>query len=227
MKAASLFSGGKDSTYATYLCSRDNDIKYLITIESNNKESYMFHTSNVRITKLQAKAMNIPIIYTKSKGIENEELIDLEKILRRVKQKGVEAIVSGAIDSNYQNSRINKICESLGLCHISPLWKKDHIDILKNIIKEGFEVIITVVAAQGFDIYWLGRKIDEECIKELENLNKKYKISICGEGGEFETLVLDCPLFKKAIKIESFEKLWDNKTRSGELIIKKAKLIEK
>ncbi|MEM7816748.1 MAG: TIGR00289 family protein, partial [Candidatus Aenigmatarchaeota archaeon] len=70
MKIASLFSGGKDSTYATYLCSKENELKYLITIESKNKESYMFHTSNIRITKLLAKAMNIPIIYAKSSGEE-------------------------------------------------------------------------------------------------------------------------------------------------------------
>lgn len=227
MNVASLFSGGKDSTYATYLCSKDNEIKYLVTIESENKESYMFHTSNIKITKLQAKAMKIPIIYVKSKGIENEELRDLERILRRLKQKGVEAIVSGAIKSNYQYSRISSICDSLGLLHISPLWKKDELEILKSIIRDGFDVIITLVASYGLDSSWLGKKIDERCIIELERLREKYKINICGEGGEFETLVLDCPLFNKSIKIESFEKTWDEKTRSGELIIKKAKLIEK
>ncbi|MBU5678314.1 MAG: TIGR00289 family protein [Candidatus Aenigmatarchaeota archaeon] len=227
MKIASLFSGGKDSTYATYLCSKENELKYLITIESKNKESYIFHTTNIKITKLLAKAMNIPIIYAKSSGEEKEELIDLEKILEIVKQKGVEAIVSGVIESNYQYSRVNRICDSLGLMHIAPLWKRDAVEILKNIIKDGFEVIITLVAAHGLDASWLGRKIDEDCIIELEKLHEKYKINICGEGGEFETLVLDCPLFNKSIKIESFEKFWDNKTRSGELIIKKARLIEK
>lgn len=227
MKIASLFSGGKDSTYATYLSSKNNEIKYLITIESENKESYMFHTSNIKITKLISKALNIPIIYVKSRGVENEELYDLKKVLRKVKQMEVEAIVSGVIESNYQYSRINKVCESLGLLHLAPLWGRDPIDLLKNIIYDGFEVIITLVATQGLDSSWLGRKIDEACITELEKLNKKYKVNICGEGGEFETLVLDCPLYKKAIKIERFEKNWDNKTRSGELIIKKAKLIEK
>lgn len=222
-----MFSGGKDSTYATYLSSKDNEIKYLIAIESENKESYMFHTSNIKLTKLQALAMKIPIIYAKSKGVENEELVDLKNVLEKLTSKGIEGIVSGVIASNYQYSRINNICKDLGILHISPLWGKDPFNILRSIIKERFKTIITLVAAYGFDESWLGREINEETISDLEKLQRKYKINVCGEGGEFETFVLDCPLFKKSIVIESFEKIWDNKTSSGELIIKKANLTDK
>jgi len=38
----------------------------------------------------------------------------------------------------------------------------------------------------------------------MKTLNEKYKINIAGEGGEYESFVLNCPLFKKPIKIKSY-----------------------
>jgi len=225
MKLLSLFSGGKDSTFATYLASRENKISYLLTIESKNKESYMFHTSNIKFTKTQAKLMNIPIIYHKTKGEKEDEIKDLEKIVSRIKD--VDGLISGTIASNYQRSRIDAICSKLSLIHFTPLWKKDSMEILNDLIKNNFKVIITSVAAYGFDIEWLGKEINFETIKDLEKLNKKYSVNLCGEGGEFETFVLDCPLFKKRIEVIEYEKIWDNKTRSGEFIIKKIKTFNK
>jgi len=225
MNLLSLFSGGKDSTFATYIASREHKISYLLTLESLNKESYMFHTSNIKFTKIQAKLMNIPIIYHKTKGEKEEEVKDLESILSRI--KNIEGIVSGAIASNYQKSRIDAICSKLNLIHFSPLWRKEPIEILKEIVKNDFKVIITSVAAYGLDESWLGKEINYETIKDLEKINKKYSVNLCGEGGEFETFVLDCPLFKKRIEIVDYEKTWDNKTKSGEFIIKKIKIFKK
>ena len=224
MKLASLWSGGKDSAYATYLALKEgHEIKALITVFPEKQESWMFHYPCIQLTKLQAKAIGIKQIVKKTKGEKEKELEDLKKVLRKI--KGIDGIVSGAIASNYQKSRIDKICDELGLKHLSPLWQKNQEKVLKEEIRAGFEIIITGAFAEGFNKSWLGRKIDDKAIKELLELNKKFGVSVSGEGGEYESFVKYCPLFKKKIEILNSEIYWDSKTNSGYLIPKKAKLV--
>ncbi|MBS3092640.1 diphthine--ammonia ligase [Candidatus Pacearchaeota archaeon] len=203
MKLCILFSGGKDSTYAAYLAKKHNHkLACLISIISENKDSFMFHTPSIELAKIQAAAMNLPIILQKTKGEKEIELKDLEKAIKIAKQKyKIQGIVTGAVASVYQASRIQKICDKLKLECFNPLWQKDQNEILEDLIKNKFNIIITQVAAYPLDKSWLGRKIDNTFIKEIKILSEKYKINPAGEGGEFESLVLNCPLFKRKLNI--------------------------
>ncbi|MDO9046016.1 MAG: TIGR00289 family protein, partial [Methanobacteriaceae archaeon] len=216
-----LFSGGKDSTMAVYKAMEDgNEVKYLFSMISENPHSYMYHVPNIHITELSAQAMDIPLIKGITKGEEEKEVDDLKDALINLKNLGVEAIYSGALYSVYQKSRIDKICTDIGLESIAPLWQRDSEEYMRELIDIGFEIILTGVAAEGLDESWLGRKVDEESLEELIKLNEKFGINIAFEGGEAETLVIDCPIFNKKIKILKSEKNWsyDN----GFLDIKKA-----
>lgn len=224
MRVASLTSGGKDSIYSTYLASKKHEIKYLVTIIPKRKDSYMYHAYGLEIIDLVAKAIGIPLIKRKTSGIKEKELEDLKEALESVKD-GIDGVVSGAIASVYQKTRIDRICNELGLKSLAPLWHRDPEVLLKEQVSLGFKAIIIVVAAQGFTKDWLGRKIDFGCIEELKKLNKKYGINISGEGGDYESLVLDAPMFKKRIKLVDTEKIWNG--MSGYLKIKKANLIPK
>jgi asparagine synthase (glutamine-hydrolysing) len=150
--------------------------------------------------------MNIPILIQKTKGKKEDELRDLEIAIKKAKQKyKIQGVITGAIQSVYQASRIQKICNKLNLECFNPLWQKDEIEYLKELIKNKFNIIITAVAAYPLEDKWLGKKIDKEFLKEIIKLKEKYKIHPAGEGGEFETFVLNCPLFKKELKIKSFK----------------------
>lgn len=205
MKSAVLFSGGKDSCYSAYLAKQaGNELTCLISILSENPDSYMFHTPSINQTKAQAKAMNLPLIIQKTKGKKEHELKDLEKAIEKAKQEyNIDAVVTGALKSVYQATRIQKICTKLNLKCINPLWKKNQIQYLEELIKNKFKVIITAVAAYPLNQSWLGREINKDFIKETKQLEKEYKIHPAGEGGEFETFVLDCPLFEKSLEIKS------------------------
>lgn len=209
MKLASLFSGGKDSVYATYLAKEQgNEISCLITIHSQNKESYMFHTPSVEKTNSQANSINLPLIIQKTKGKKEEELKDLESAIKKaIKKYQIEGIVTGALHSEYQASRIQKICDNLNIKCINPLWHKEEIPYLNELLKNKFKIVVIGVFAYPLNKSWLGRIIDEKFIEEVRILNQKYKIHPAGEGGEFETFVLDCPLFKTPLKIKSFKDL--------------------
>lgn len=224
---AALISTGKDSIYAMHLMQKQGcTIKCLITIDSKNKDSFMFHTPTIVLAKLQARAMNLPLIIVKTKGVKEIELKDLEKAINNAKRKyKIKGIVSGAIFSNYQRERIEKICKNIGIRSFAPLWQTNQIPYLKNLLNNGFEVIITKIAAYGLSEKWVGRKIDTGAIMELSALEKKYKINPAGEGGEYESLVLNTPFFSKKIELKFDKKMQNEFTR--EIKIKKARLVEK
>src|SRR3989344_8725817 len=203
MKLGLLFSGGKDSTMATYVAKKQgHEISCLITIHSENPESYMFHTPSISKTQRQAEVMGIPLIFVKTRGKKEEELKDLEKAIKKAKEKfEIEGIVTGAVESVYQASRIQKICNNLSLECFNPLWQKDQIELLYDLLKEKFKVVITGVFAYPLNGSWLGREISKDFISEIKQLSEQYKINPAGEGGEFETFVLECPLFRNPLKV--------------------------
>ena len=226
MRVGALWSGGKDSTYAAYLAKRRDLLNCLVTLSPLREDSYMFHYPNVWVTRLQAEAMGLPQILMETEGVKESELQDLVKALSLAKDRyRIEGLYTGALASVYQKSRIDEICKRLSLESVSPLW---HIDIethLRNLLKNGFQVILTSVSALGFNEGWLGRIIDDKAVDELLALQSKYGVHAGLEGGEGETLVLDCPMFKKRVKIEESKKHW--RGDSGYLEITKAKLVPK
>ena len=207
MKCAVLFSGGKDSTYAAWLAKKeDHELVCLITLHSENPDSYMFHTPSIKRTRAQAEVMNIPLITEHTKGEKEEELKDLEKAIKKAKKRhDFGCIITGALHSDYQASRIQKICDKLKLKCLNPLWHKDEFEYLQELIDNKFKVAIIGVSAEGLDGTWLGRIIDNEFIEDVKKLHEKYKIHVAGEGGEFESFVLNCPLFKRELKITGKE----------------------
>jgi diphthine-ammonia ligase len=208
MKCGVLFSGGKDSTFAAYLAKKQgNEISCLITIISENLESYMFHTPSISRVQEQAEAMNIPLVIQKTKGEKEKELKDLEKAITKAKTEfGIETVVTGAVASVYQASRIQKICDKLDLECFNPLWQKNTEEYWDELLKNGFEIIIIGVSAEGLGEEWLGQKINRETLNKLKEIEKKFGIHLAFEGGEAETFVVDCPLFHKKLKILKSEK---------------------
>jgi diphthine-ammonia ligase len=223
MRVAALVTGGKDSALALYRALKlGYEIKFLVTMIPQREDSWMFHFPNIHLTDLFAKAVEIPLVKAETVGIKETELEDLKNLLAPL---DIEGVVSGGISSRYQKERIDKVCQELNLKSITPLWQEDSIQLLKELINLNFEVIIVGVYAYGFDQSWLGRKINSTTLKNLVELNDKYQVSLVGEGGEYETLVLDAPFFKKKIQVLQTERIW--KDHSGYLLVKEAKLVDK
>ena len=227
MKSAVLYSGGKDSNHALWWSVLNGtEVVTLISMISQSSESWMFHYPNIKYTAFQAKSLEIPLITRFTSGRKEEELIDLELALREaIDRYNIDSVVNGAIDSNYQRSRIDRICNELGLDSLAPLWHHDPEQLILEEISAGFEIIITACMAYGLGKEWLGRRIDRHCLDDLKSLSDKFHVHISFEGGEGETFVLDGPLFKDKIKILESEIYW--RRDSGYFLIKKTELIPK
>ncbi|MCX6706746.1 MAG: diphthine--ammonia ligase [Candidatus Woesearchaeota archaeon] len=223
MRLGVLFSGGKDSCFALYKASKEHEIVCLMSMRSKNPDSYMFHTPNTDYITLQAESMGIPLLWGTTKGEKEIELEDLISLIKSaVKKYRIEGIVTGAIASVYQASRIQKICDNLNIKCVNPLWQKDQIGLLKELLENKFEVVITKVAAFSLDESFLGKKLDNDIIKKLYDLQSKYKINPAGEGGELETFVTYAPMFRKRIIIKKSKT--DYADNLGFFIIEKAVL---
>lgn len=224
MRVACLVSGGKDSLYSAYIAKKEGyEIVCFLSVWSKNPDSYMFHTPNVRLTALQAEAAGVPILVQETEGKKEEELDDLRRLLQTAKERyGIEGVTTGAVGSVYQASRIQGICLDLGLWCFSPLWQTLPEKHLRRLLADGFDVIVTSVAAYPLDERWLGRRIDEVAVSELLKLQEEYGISPIGEGGEFETFVTDCPLFNQKIRIVKSRKEYAD--HAGTFVVEEAGL---
>ncbi|MBX0321720.1 diphthine--ammonia ligase [Halomicroarcula sp. F13] len=233
----SLFSGGKDSSWALYRAlERGYSVERLVTVHPEG-DSYMYHVPATRLASLAAESIGIPLLEVEPDDFGaddvadsgqqgDEELEPLEAALRELDADlpdGVGGLTAGAVESEYQTTRIEAMAERLEANVFAPLWQENPRDLADAMLDAGFEIRIIRVAAYGLDESWLGRRLDADALDELEALNDEYGVHILGEGGEFETLVTDGPHMDRRIELE-YETEWDG-TR-GSIVVEDAWLAE-
>uniref|UniRef100_A0A4W6ELE9 Diphthine--ammonia ligase n=1 Tax=Lates calcarifer TaxID=8187 RepID=A0A4W6ELE9_LATCA len=221
MKVVALISGGKDSCYNMMQCvaagHRIVALANLRPAHTDELDSYMYQTVGHQAIELYAEAMDLPLYRRTIQGssldtsrnyskTEGDEVEDLYELLCLVKEKeGVEAVSVGAILSDYQRVRVENVCLRLGLQPLAYLWRRDQESLLSEMISSDLHAILIKVAAFGLDPEkHLGKPL-ADMEPYLKQLSQKYGVHICGEGGEYETFTLDCPLFKKKIVIDAAE----------------------
>ena len=226
MKLASLFSGGKDSTYAIFLAKKlGHTVDVLLTLYPHSNESHLLHHPNINFTSLQSESMKIPQLTGKIQSNkpknEFETLNDL--IICAKERYSIEGIVHGGILSNYQKENFSEACKNNQLEIHSPLWEKEPESYMKELLYENFEYIISTVSSDGLNNSWLGQTINETNLNELQKLQKKFNFNLNFEGGEAETFVTNCPLFEKPILILNSKTEWDGYRGRFEILEAKLK----
>jgi ABC transporter with metal-binding/Fe-S-binding domain ATP-binding protein len=228
VKLVALYSGGKDSTYAIYRAMETgNEVLCLITMHPVADDSPLFHYPNSWVTQYLGVAMQIPLIGLPVNGTTKEdEMKAVEQAIMQAKVLyGIEGIVHGGISSNYQKQAFEEICARLNLAAIAPLWNVEPQKYLNDLVEHDFSIIIVGVSAMGLDEDWLGKKIDRGALKRLAALSKKYGFNLTFEGGEAETLVIDCPIFRKRLQVNAAKTHWDG--QRGIFEIRDVSLVEK
>ncbi|MFB6224653.1 MAG: diphthine--ammonia ligase [Haloarcula sp.] len=231
----SLFSGGKDSSWALYRAlERGYPVERLVTVHPEG-DSYMYHVPATRLASLAAESIGIPLVEVEPDDLDADDVSDagvqgdaelepLEAALRELDAEldgGIGGVTAGAVESEYQTTRIESMAERLEANVFAPLWQEEPRDLADAMLDAGFEIQIIRVAAYGLDESWLGRTLDSAALDELEALNEEYGVHILGEGGEFETLVTDGPHMDSPIEL-AYTTEWDGSR--GTLQIEDAQL---
>jgi len=219
VRLASLHSGGKDSSLALYIAEQmGHVVEYIVNIVPSSEDSMIFHVPNSDMVPLIAEASGKRLIRSITKGSEEDDMKALREALIGL---DIEGVVIGAVLSDYQWDRVNRVCGDLDLICLAPLWRKSQEDVMAELIDSGISAIIAGVYADGLDDSWLGRNI----CGSYDDLKKIKGISIIGEGGEYESLTLDSPLQTHVLELINVEKTGDG--HSGTMHVKSARLVKK
>jgi diphthine-ammonia ligase len=244
MRFIALVSGGKDSIY-TILQAIQNGHELLGCLhlgapETTEEESYMYQTAasscirtlveecldvDCLIFQRKGKSLNTGLVYEANS--EQDEVEDLYLALKEAKQKfsNLEAVCSGAILSTYQRVRIENVCSRLGLTSLSYLWRlKPQKELLQQMLEDGIEAVLVKTACPpGL----LPRKHLNKTLRFLwdsgllERLHERFQFHVCGEGGEYESLVIDSPLHRKKLVLDEVEIVEREDDGVGELLVLK------
>lgn len=221
MKFVALISGGKDSFFNIMHCMKNgHELVALANLHPTDPavaelDSFMFQTVGHDIIEsykqcvddsitlfrrpISGTSANVSLEYEPT---AEDEIEDLYELLKEVKAKhpDLEGVSCGAILSHYQRTRVENVCERLGLTSLAYLWQRDQTLLMQDMCSLGLDAILVKVAAVGLNELHLGKLI-KDMYPILSKLNAMYDVHVCGEGGEFETLVLDAPFFQRKLQI--------------------------
>jgi diphthine-ammonia ligase len=221
MKLAVLYSGGKDSTYSIYRAKEmGHSVECLITMHPAADDSALFHYPNSWVTEYQARAMQIPVLgfQVAGKSKEDESRALEEAIVQAKTLYKIEGVVFGGISSMFQKNAFEGICEKQGLQAVAPIWGIEAEKYYAELLDKKFEIMVVGVSAMGLEKEWLSRIIDRDALATLTGLSKKCGFNLTFEGGEAETLVTNCPLFGKKLRIKNANVLWDGQRGIFEIL---------
>lgn len=205
MKVAALLSGGKDSLHAASLLEQWGwRIEEVLTLVPADSDSLLFHTPNLRWTRLIAEAWGKPYRSAPVEGRgEPAELEGLRRALEPLKEAGFDGVSVGAIASSFQWSRVHRVAGALGLKVFAPLWRVEPERVVREEIAAGFDIRVVRVATEALGPEWLGARLDASLLDRLKTISRDVReLSVAGEGGEYESLVVDAPIFSARIVVD-------------------------
>ena len=221
-KAFISWSGGKDCCLSAYRAKQQGiDLAYLLNMVTGDKWRSCSHGIGAEWIRQQAEAIGIPLLQFPTTSETYQTVF--KNALIELHYDGISTGIFGDIDFEPHREWIEQVCKPVGISPVLPLWGRDQNEIAAEFLRLGFQARVIAVRADLLGHEWLGRMVDKEFLRDVTSLNKG--ITPCGEAGEFHTLVVDGPIFKKRMEIQdaAAEKrgghwFWD---------IKKIELIEK
>ncbi len=197
------WSGGKDSCLACYKAILEGyNVAYLVNTISKEYQRVRFHGTEDRLIQAQARAVGIPL-FQKETSSDNYELDFKESVRNLISNKDIFGMVFGDIHLEHCREWAEKICGELGIRAIEPLWHRRPEEILSDFINTGFEAYVTSCQADLIDKKYIGRRVDNKFLKDMAKIG----IDVCGENGEYHTIVTNGPIFKQRIIIAESEKV--------------------
>ncbi len=211
MKVIVSWSGGKDSCFACYKAlAQGHEVTHLVNFISREFRRVTFHGTRARLIFRQAQVIGIPLTqYSVPPDLSLYEQ-RFKKAVFSLKHEGIQGMVFGDIYLQEHRQWIERVCSEVGINPVIPLWNRDPEHLLSEFIEAGFEAMVVSAKADIFSEEWLGRKIDHSFLSDLKGLAQGKQVDVCGEQGEYHTLVVDGPLFSKRLQVTFGDKVQRN-----------------
>lgn len=194
MKFVMSYSCGKDSTLALHkMVEQGHTPVALLVMFNQDQERSWFHGVDRPLLEQIAASLELPLLLCPSSGEEYH--LAFEEGLRRAMEMGAEACVFGDIDIEDNAAWCRSRCKAVGLPARFPLWKRDRAENTREAVALGYRCVVKCVRNKDLPQSYLGRVMDEEMIEDMARRG----IDICGENGEYHTIVLDGPLFHRPV----------------------------
>ena len=194
------WSGGKDSSLACYRAMVGGlKVRYLLNMVNEKGDRSRSHGLSAEVLQLQSRAIGIPIVQRQATWAGYEA--EFKDVLLKFKRDGVEGGVFGDIDLDEHREWVERVCAEVDIVPHLPLWGERQESILRDFIDRGFEAVVVTAKADLFGEEWLGRKIDLDFLRRLDEHRETKSFTVCGEAGEYHTFVTDGPLFKERVDI--------------------------
>jgi len=196
MRVFVSWSGGKDSCLALYRALKAGlKVEYLFNVLNEEGSASRSHGLPKGILDTQAKALGTPIIYGRASWENYEE--EFKKVVRGLKSMGVEGGVFGDINLQEHRDWVEKVCNEVGVEAFEPLWNEEYKRLLNEFMSSGFEAVVVSAKADLIGEEWIGKAFNQKFIQFLESQG----LDLCGEKGEYHTLVIYGPIFKHYVKV--------------------------
>jgi diphthine-ammonia ligase len=203
------WSGGKDSCLACYRAVQNGlKVRYLLNMINEDGKRSRSHGLSVGTLQLQAQALDFPLVQRRASWDDYEA--EFKEALQAFKEEGIDGGIFGDIDLEEHRQWVERVCQETGITPYLPLWGLPQEKIMRDFIGLGFEAIVVTTRADTLGEEWLGRKIDRDFLKQIDEMEKKKGVTPCGEAGEYHTFVVNGPLFTKRIEIPESKPIFNN-----------------
>lgn len=226
MRVACLFSGGKDSNYARWWAAHQGwDVAALVALVPPRRDARLWHGVASELVPYQAEALDLPLVRVAVGEGETAELEGLVTVLEAMTTGAaspIDGVVTGGLRSEYQRRRFDQACARVGVRSFHPLWHTRPAKLLGEMVREGWDVRLVACAAEGLGPEWLLRRLDEDALDELLALAKEHRFNADGEGGEYESAVLDGPGFAARLEVDA-DPVWEG--NAGHVRVNRVELV--
>ena len=197
--AAVLWTGGKDSCLALHeACALGYSIGSLVTF---GPPAAAFRAHPIPFLQKQAEAMGLA-----HRMIELMPPLEqgYQRAFRFIRDElGVSQLITGDIDEiGTHPNWVKTIAGSLGLNVVMPLWKRERTIVMDSLIANNYRVLFSYVRHPWLGPEWVGRELTETSLGELKRVSMETGMDLCGEQGEYHTLVLDGPMFINSLHLD-------------------------
>lgn len=202
MRVLALLSGGKDSVCAVEVARGFGwDVAAALVLRPARDDAWMFHTPNLSAVAGVAECLGLPLVEAPVRAGKEEEIEDLEAAVAAAHAElGLDGLVSGALASEYQRTRLDAVGHRLGLKTFAPLWHKEPRGYLAGMMGAGWDIRFSRTAADGVPASWCGQRLGAAKVEAMAG--HRARPHVAGEGGEYETLVLDCPAYARRLVVD-------------------------